>query len=146
MNLIFEIIRVSLNAIKTAPLSFIKVMSMTGLIHDFRGGGGGVGRWRKRLWAHIHIMRAHTHHELQSPLRPGAMQGLLKALEAMDFRCSLSYYPSLIFKHSDTKWVIKNTFYQNLVVGGGGGACPLPSLDPLLYHNPLMKTSFKKER
>ena len=54
------------------------------------------------------IMWQHANHKLkaQSPLRPGS-RAHLRALEALWVFNALLCYPSLIFKHSDTKWDLK---------------------------------------
>ena len=76
-------------------------LSNQGRIHDFHGGGGGGAK---------KIMCVHAHHEREprSPLRPGS-RACLRALETLGFFNALSYYLSLTFKHSHTKWDNKKT-------------------------------------
>ena len=93
---------------------------MQGWIQDFHLGGGG-----KKLCARTHIHER----EARSPLRPGPGPAQVRALEALGVFDALSYYLSLIFKQSDTKWDIKTIFDHIL---GGGGAPVSPPLKPAL--------------
>ena len=75
--------------------------------------------------------QAHHEREAQSPLRPGS-----RALEALGGFDALSCYPSLIFKHSDTKWEKKNIVDQIL---GGGWAPVAPPLKSATAHTSTRK-------
>ena len=74
---------------------------------SFGGGGGGV----KIMCADARTSRARSPKSLTA-----GVQTALAALKVFD---ALSYYLSLIFKHSDTKWDLKNIV--DFFFGGGGG-------------------------
>ena len=89
-------------------------LSGQGRIQDFHLGEGAQK-----------IMSGHAHHEREarSSLRPGS-RARLRALEPLGGFDALLCYMSQIFKHSDTKWDLKNT------VSNFRGARLLPPAPP----------------
>ena len=88
---------------------------------SFRGGG------RKRLYARTHITSAKFEVPFgrdPGPAGPGSSR----------FFYALYCYLSPIFKHSDTKWVIKNHSQSNF---RGAPVAPPPLDPPLCYISPV---------
>ena len=74
--------------------------------------GAGPGFFIFRGALKIMCVHAHYEREARRPLRPGsrALKWALEALGFFFYYYSLSCYLSFIFKHSDTKWDLKNIY------------------------------------